>query len=132
MFKCPKCESENIRFMTSVILSAPIKYYHNMVKEAYTDKETVIWGVNWGHDIMLCCSACGYVLLDRHSLHDQIDEANKVIKLLREGYVNYPRPVGSGSVCSCKCCKKAWYIDEPEEHEDDCLIEKYNVKKRGN
>lgn len=83
MFKCQKCQSENIRFMTSVIISAPIKYYHNLVKKAYTDKDTIIWGVNWGHDIMLSCADCGHVLLDRHTVWDQIDKLHEEIKLLK-------------------------------------------------
>ena len=73
--------------MTSVIISAPIKYYHNLVKAAYTDEDTTIWGVNWGYDIMLSCADCGHVLLDRHTLWDQIDklhEENKRLKVENE------------------------------------------------
>lgn len=127
MFKCPQCQSENIRFMTSLIISAPIKYYHNLVAEAYRDKETIIWGVNWDTDMMLSCADCGKVLRDRHTMWDQIDELHHVIKLLKEGYVAYPQPIGAGSVCSCKICKKEWYIDEPENHDETCLIKKYKI-----
>lgn len=89
MIKCPKCQSENIRFMTSLIISAPIKYYHNLVKEAYTDKDTIIWGVNWGHDIMLSCADCGHMLLDRHTMWDQIDKLHDRIKQLRKALEFY-------------------------------------------
>lgn len=83
MFKCSQCQSENIRFMTSVILSAPIKYYHNLVKEAYTDKDTIIWGVNWDHDIMLSCADCGKVLRDRHTFWKKMDELSDEVKRLK-------------------------------------------------
>lgn len=139
MFKCPQCQSENIRFMTSLIISAPIKYYHNLVAEAYRDKETIIWGVNWDHDMMLSCAECGKVLRDRHTFWEKMDELSNEVKELRDSLSSLVNPkVFPGYLdiniernllgyetkerYNCTYCASYWEDDSPEKHKEDCPI----------
>lgn len=60
-FNCPKCKGSNLRFMSDVMISAPIKYLHNLSKKAMRDKETEIWGVSWG-TMAYICRDCQFTL----------------------------------------------------------------------
>lgn len=70
-FKCWRCGSTNVRFMTQVTLAAPMSMYGNFTKTNLRSKEVVLWGVDWAHcDIY--CMGCNNLL--RSSLTEKEDE----------------------------------------------------------
>ena len=60
MFKCPKCGNEKLRFVASLIFSAPIENYHNLPKAAMRSSEFIVWGVDWGKR-NISCPQCGWM-----------------------------------------------------------------------
>ena len=100
-FICPKCGSDNIDFMVSLFISAPInKYWGNLPKRAFRSKDIEIWGVDWAGRTIVC-NNCRVVISD--GVHRTILTNPQDNVLFSE------------SLRSCPACDGRGYLQSKEE-----------------
>lgn len=56
--KCPKCGSENLRFMVDVKMSFDIKHLFKLTKAALREKTTELQLTDWRNVDVLCFECC--------------------------------------------------------------------------
>lgn len=81
--KCKKCGGENLSIMFELIVSAPIKYYHNFSKQAMRDKSVRLWGADW-HKADIVCGDCFYST----ALDKQLTNADRIRGMTDEELAN--------------------------------------------
>jgi hypothetical protein len=63
--KCPECDNDTLCFMGSLIIKAPMQYFHNLSKTSLRKADIEVWGFNWDR-AQIFCSDCGFALLPNH------------------------------------------------------------------
>ena len=51
---CPKCGSNNIRWMTTVMVSDTMDSYEKLSKKSFRKSSLVLWNVNWDQRTLVC------------------------------------------------------------------------------
>lgn len=70
--RCSKCGSNDLDFMVSLYVTAPIKFYGKITKTNLAKKEFKIVGAGWPH-CSFSCNKCGALIFpDRNPAADEL------------------------------------------------------------